>query len=482
MSSPNQIANVMMPQKASDGKAGAANNEIKRAAPEGKADKSERNFPAALERSMSHRQDDEAHTEAVKSEECADDAAEPVAVVDDAAETCEDLPTGDDVALIEPLLASQLAVPEIPLAPTLVDLLPELQLETQNVQAVEANAIGQWLVDPDCVPTIANEVQTAADLMADIALTQTVDEATVPEQVALPELTEADLVQIEHTAQAPQSTDVVTTSAETSADAALIATQLSDDHHAKGDAQDDKKIDLAALGLDPVTTGETMHIATPAVHDDIPHGDMADDQTIPATTIENVPRSERPQPAAQTTTTTPDNTVAATPREVAMPFNKAESASPAAAAHAGNAMEKAVASQVSRALSQVQANGPRVLNIRLTPPELGTVRIQVIEQAGQISARLHAEDDGVRVALERFLPQLKQDLRANDAPLRDISLADSNNGAAQQFNRGNGDQRRRRSQDNGGAIFALDGVREQIAVVQRKLGARIAANTVDATA
>jgi flagellar hook-length control protein FliK len=90
----------------------------------------------------------------------------------------------------------------------------------------------------------------------------------------------------------------------------------------------------------------------------------------------------------------------------------------------GNAMEKAVTHQVQRALVQQLPNGERMMVLRLTPPELGTVKIEVIERGGVFSARLHAEDDGVRLALERFLPSMRADLRASDAPIREITLSD----------------------------------------------------------
>ena len=41
-------------------------------------------------------------------------------------------------------------------------------------------------------------------------------------------------------------------------------------------------------------------------------------------------------------------------------------------------------------------DGQRSLTLRLTPPELGTVRIEIVEQAGRLSVRLGAEDDSVR--------------------------------------------------------------------------------------
>jgi flagellar hook-length control protein FliK len=155
-------------------------------------------------------------------------------------------------------------------------------------------------------------------------------------------------------------------------------------------------------------------------------------------------------------------------------------ANAAAQADPGNAVEKAVANQVSRGLMHVNEAGQRVLTIRLTPPELGTVRVDVIERSGAITAHLHAEDDGVRVALERFLPQIRQDLRANDAPIRDIVLANPYNNNANNPNRGFFGQNKQRAPADG-PVFAIDGVRDIPAILAaRELGGHADANGVNA--
>jgi flagellar hook-length control protein FliK len=90
-----------------------------------------------------------------------------------------------------------------------------------------------------------------------------------------------------------------------------------------------------------------------------------------------------------------------------------------------NPMEKAVTQQVTRALMREGPEGQRTLSLRLTPPELGTVRIEIIERGGVLQAHLHAEDEAVRHAIERQLSTMRQDLRANDAPVRDVQLGDA---------------------------------------------------------
>ena len=158
----------------------------------------------------------------------------------------------------------------------------------------------------------------------------------------------------------------------------------------------------------------------------------------------------------------------------------------------GNAMEKALSHQVSKALIQNMPNGDRVLVMRLTPPELGTVKIEVIERMGVLTAKLHAEDDGVRLALERFLPSMRQDLRASDAPIREISLsdqtqfqrsfADGQNQQQQQQDADSSSNRRSRADE---PRFNIDGIRNETVTAQRSsapLGGRVSLSEVNALA
>ena len=158
---------------------------------------------------------------------------------------------------------------------------------------------------------------------------------------------------------------------------------------------------------------------------------------------------------------------------------------PGESARAANAMDRAVAGQVSRAILTRGADGERMLVLRLTPPELGTVRIEIVERAGVVTARIHAEDDAVRSALERSLPQLRQDLRANDAPVRDVSLADAWNGFANRQGRNDtAGERERRQRDDDAPAFSIDGAAPVRATPRQTigLGGLANANGVDARA
>lgn len=135
-----------------------------------------------------------------------------------------------------------------------------------------------------------------------------------------------------------------------------------------------------------------------------------------------------------------------------------------------NPVERMVVRQVSRALVRTTPTGDRSLVIRLTPPELGTVRIEFIERDGAVTARIHADDPAVRQALDRLLPQVRGELRAADSPVQQITVSAGSSsdqafdgrgfdgrGAHQQQQRqepaGNGPRARRGDRP----VFSLDG-------------------------
>lgn len=146
-----------------------------------------------------------------------------------------------------------------------------------------------------------------------------------------------------------------------------------------------------------------------------------------------------------------------------------------------NPMEKAVANQVSRSLVQNLPGGDRLLVVRLTPPELGTVRVEVVEHQGTLTAHLHAEDDGVRLAIEHYLPTMRAELRAHDAPIREISLTDQSSGRS--FADGQQQPQNRQQPaptrgSGGGERFAISA---SAAAAATGAGAAALGGTIDAT-
>lgn len=249
--------------------------------------------------------------------------------------------------------------------------------------------------------------------------------------------------------------------------------------------------DTEAPSASAPLAAQPLNTATPATQSAAMHA--------VASTIGNKDKSAVEDPAAPTTSASKTTgevpatfaaPVATTPPVTpTRPLSEAVLAQATLAAN-GNAMEKAVSHQVSKALVQNLPNGDKMMVLRLTPPELGTVKIEVIERQGVLSARLHAEDDGVRLALERFLPSMRQDLRAHDAPIRELTLSDQ-----AQFQRSFADgQQQNQQQDTNRSgnrrqrddaqRFSLDGIRPEPVAVPRAtpLGARVSMSGVDARA
>jgi hypothetical protein len=137
-------------------------------------------------------------------------------------------------------------------------------------------------------------------------------------------------------------------------------------------------------------------------------------QVMPGTTAESAGQRTTPP-------TTPPTTLPATlaPGAAApLPRTWAELAAPA------NPLDAAIARQVGRAAARQGLHGAPMV-VRITPPELGTVRIELVERDGQVHARISAEDEGVRQALDKMLPQLRGDLRAADSRVSEVSVAAS---------------------------------------------------------
>jgi flagellar hook-length control protein FliK len=129
--------------------------------------------------------------------------------------------------------------------------------------------------------------------------------------------------------------------------------------------------------------------------------------------------------------------------------------------------------------------------MRLTPPELGTVRIEFITRDGMVTARLMAEDEGVRQALDRALPHIRAEVRG-DHPSVDISVDRSEQ--RQAWGEGHARQERRDEPRAGQGrrprrdepVFTVDGA-EPVAVATplraaQQLGGRVGPTLVDALA
>lgn len=208
---------------------------------------------------------------------------------------------------------------------------------------------------------------------------------------------------------------------------------------------------------------------------------------------EAIPAVPHAPPAATTIATDASGqAIAAAPR--AEPFSavlRSEAAQPATGRSEPNPLERAVAHQVSRAIVQHLPDGGARMVMRLTPPELGTVRIEFISRDGMVTARLMAEDEGVRQALDRALPHIRAEVRS-DHPTVDISVDRSDQrqawgeGHARQERRDEprtGQGRRRRDDE---PLFTIDGVEPAVGATPvraaQQLGGRVGPTLVDALA
>ena len=103
---------------------------------------------------------------------------------------------------------------------------------------------------------------------------------------------------------------------------------------------------------------------------------------------------------------------------------QATQAMQAAAEAAPDPVSRALGRQVANAIHQGwQQEMPLV--VRLTPPELGTLRIVIQDGPNGVSIRIASEDEGVRHALERALPNVRQEMKADPSTVH-ITIENQN--------------------------------------------------------
>ena len=142
-------------------------------------------------------------------------------------------------------------------------------------------------------------------------------------------------------------------------------------------------------------------------------------------------------PANQSTSAATSSTaMSSTPPATAIPFAMQTVSGGWTGAILPNPLERNIARQLTQQLSaplgslagpgaQRKAAVDKSLIIRLTPPDLGTVRIEISQRNGDLTIRMYAEDLAVRQAIERMLPSLRTDLRQADSPLQHITVESS---------------------------------------------------------
>ncbi|MHC4711939.1 MAG: flagellar hook-length control protein FliK [Planctomycetota bacterium] len=86
--------------------------------------------------------------------------------------------------------------------------------------------------------------------------------------------------------------------------------------------------------------------------------------------------------------------------------------------------------RIAGAVSQASAGGRTTVRLRLYPPHLGTVRIEVSSMRGVVSARLETSTAGARQVLSANLSALRESIRGAGVNLRDMEV-DYRNPSAQ---------------------------------------------------
>jgi flagellar hook-length control protein FliK len=104
---------------------------------------------------------------------------------------------------------------------------------------------------------------------------------------------------------------------------------------------------------------------------------------------------------------------AAAMRQNANQANHSSAATPGTAALTSNGDRARLVQRVARAFQSVGANDGSV-KLRLSPPELGSLRIEIKVDGGQMTARLDAETPAARDTLLDNLPQLRDRLQQQD--------------------------------------------------------------------
>ncbi|MCX8039554.1 MAG: flagellar hook-length control protein FliK [Planctomycetota bacterium] len=123
-------------------------------------------------------------------------------------------------------------------------------------------------------------------------------------------------------------------------------------------------------------------------------------------------------------------------------------------------VDQGIARQVARALVQHLPDGGERLVVRLTPPELGTVRIEFVARDGAMQALLIAEDEAVRQALERALPVLRSEVRSEhpqvELALERFSERQTWGDGQERRDRRHESREQARAQQDGKSAFSLE--------------------------
>jgi flagellar hook-length control protein FliK len=88
--------------------------------------------------------------------------------------------------------------------------------------------------------------------------------------------------------------------------------------------------------------------------------------------------------------------------------------------------QERVIARISRAITQVSNEGRTTVRVRLYPPELGTVKVEVSSFRGQVTARVEASTEAASRLIQMNMGALRADIRAAGVDLRSMDVEYSN--------------------------------------------------------
>lgn len=112
---------------------------------------------------------------------------------------------------------------------------------------------------------------------------------------------------------------------------------------------------------------------------------------------------------------------------------QAAQATPPAGAQDAGGDDELNSARLSRGLRSAVNQQGGSITLRLTPPEMGTVRIQLQMQGTSVTARFHAEGDGARHLLQQQLGQLRASLESHGLTVDRLSVQTMTGSSASQF-------------------------------------------------
>jgi flagellar hook-length control protein FliK len=89
---------------------------------------------------------------------------------------------------------------------------------------------------------------------------------------------------------------------------------------------------------------------------------------------------------------------------------------------AAGANQERLIARIASAVTEAESSGRSVVRLRLYPPELGTVRIEVSSVRGIVSARIEASTQTTQGMLQSNLNTLRADLREAGVDVRDMRV------------------------------------------------------------